>query len=219
MASLAALVAGLAGSVQGAAVGSSAISGDVAELAASIALHGLSLAVASEVVGATALVACSRTRAVGEASTTIAADETTTAHGSTTAHTRIAGVGASTSQMAGLAAVVASATGGSAAQAESRAVGLDMAQSLAVVALLRLSRARERAAVGLVARLLAVVAKALSRGANLGVVANVATLVASTTRERRHCDNVFRSCEKNLERFSLVVSTTATTTATSTSES
>lgn len=193
MASLAALVAGLAGSVQGAAVGSSAISGDVAELAASIALHGLSLAVASEVVGATALVACSRTRAVGEASTTIAADETTTAHGSTTAHTRIAGVGASTSQMAGLAAVVASATGGSAAQAESRAVGLDMAQSLAVVALLRLSRARERAAVGLVARLLAVVAKALSRGANLGVVANVATLVASTTRERRHCDNVFRS--------------------------
>lgn len=53
--------------------------------------------------------------------------------------------------MAGLAAVVASATGGSAAQAESRAVGLDMAQSLAVVALLGLSRARERAAVGLVA--------------------------------------------------------------------
>lgn len=55
------------------------------------------------------------------------------------------------SQVAGLAAVVASATGGSAAQTESRAVGLDMAQSLAVVALLRLSRARKRAAVGLVA--------------------------------------------------------------------
>lgn len=214
MASLTALVAGLAGSVQGAAVRSSAIPGDVAELAASIAFHGLCLAVASEVVGATALVACSGTRAVGEASTTIAADETATAHGSTAAHTRIAGVGASTSQVAGLAAVVASATGGSAAQAESRAVGLDMAQSLAVVALLRLSRARERAAVGLVARLLAVVAKALSRGANLGVVANVATLVASTTRERRHVDNVFGSCKKNLDRFSSVVSTTATTTAT-----
>lgn len=98
MASLAALVAGLASSVQGAAVGSSAIPGDVAELAASIALHGLSLAIASEVVGATALVASSGTRAVGEASTTIAADEATTAHRSTTAHTRVAGVGASTLQ-------------------------------------------------------------------------------------------------------------------------
>lgn len=53
--------------------------------------------------------------------------------------------------MAGLAAVIASSTSGGAAQAESRAVGLDVAQSLAVVALLRLSRARERAAVGLVA--------------------------------------------------------------------
>lgn len=31
-------------------------------------------------------------------------------------------------------------------------------------------------------RLLAVVAKALSRGANLGVVANIATLVAGTAR-------------------------------------
>lgn len=96
VASLAALVAGLASSVQGAAVGSSAIPGDVAELAASIALHGLSLAIASEVVGATALVASSGTRTVGEASTTIAADEATTAHRSTTAHTRVAGVGAST---------------------------------------------------------------------------------------------------------------------------
>lgn len=94
--SLTTLVASLTSSVQGAAVGSSAIPGDVAELAASIALHGLSLAIASEVVGATALVASSGTRAVGEASTTIAADEATTAHGSTTAHTRIAGVGAST---------------------------------------------------------------------------------------------------------------------------
>ncbi|KAL7899814.1 hypothetical protein HDV64DRAFT_218367 [Trichoderma sp. TUCIM 5745] len=96
VASLTALVASLAGSVQGAAVGSSAIPGDVAELAASVALHGLSLAVTGEVVGAAALVACSGTRAVGEATTTIAADEATTAHGSTTAHTRVAGVGAST---------------------------------------------------------------------------------------------------------------------------
>lgn len=96
VASLTALVAGLTSSVQGAAVGGSAIPGDVAELSASIALHGLSLAVTSEVVGATALVARSGTRAVGEATTTIAADEATTAHGSTTAHTTIARVGAST---------------------------------------------------------------------------------------------------------------------------
>lgn len=49
-----------------------------------------------------------------------------------------------------MTAVVASTASGGAAQAESRAVGLDMAQSLAVVALLRLSRARKRAAVRLV---------------------------------------------------------------------
>lgn len=53
--------------------------------------------------------------------------------------------------MAGLTAVVAATAGGSAAQTESRAVGLDVAQSLAVVALLGLGRARKRAAVGLVA--------------------------------------------------------------------
>lgn len=38
-----------------------------------------------------------------------------------------------------------------------------------------------------------VVAKALSRGANLGVVANVATLVASSSRERRHDDEIVYS--------------------------
>lgn len=53
--------------------------------------------------------------------------------------------------MSRLATVIAAAAGGSAAQAESRAVGLDMSKSLAVVALLRLSRARKGAAVGLVA--------------------------------------------------------------------
>ena len=36
--------------------------------------------------------------------------------------------------------------------------------------------------------LLAVVAKALGRGANLGVVANIATLVAGTARQGRHGD-------------------------------
>jgi hypothetical protein len=44
------------------------------------------------------------------------------------------------------------------------------------------------ALVRLVTGLLAVVAEALRRGANLSVVADVAALVASTTRERRHFD-------------------------------
>lgn len=57
--------------------------------------------------------------------------------------------------MTGLAAVVAASAGTSAAQAQSRAISLDMAKTLAVVALLSLSGARQRAAVGLVAGLLA----------------------------------------------------------------
>jgi hypothetical protein len=55
------------------------------------------------------------------------------------------------SQVAGLTTVIAATAGSGAAQAEGRAIGLDMSQSLAVIALLRLSRARKRAAVGLVA--------------------------------------------------------------------
>ena len=57
--------------------------------------------------------------------------------------------------MTGLAAAVAASAGRVSGQAEGRAVGLNMAEALAVVALLSLSSARERAAVGLVARLLA----------------------------------------------------------------
>lgn len=57
VAGLAALVAGLAGRVKGTTVGSRAVARDVAELAASIALHRLRLAVASEVVRTAALVA------------------------------------------------------------------------------------------------------------------------------------------------------------------
>jgi len=109
--------------------------------------------------------------------------------------------------MARLAAVVAAAaTRGTAAQTECRAVGLNMTETLAVVALLGLSGAWQRAAVRLVARLLAyqsasvhelrkvlqekavhtVVAKTLGGRAHLGVVADIATLVARATREGRH---------------------------------
>ncbi len=91
--------------------------------------------------------------------------------------------------MAGLAAVVAATGSSVAGQAESRTVGLDVTKTLAVVALLGLGGARKRAAVRLVARLLTVVAKALRGGADLGIMTDVATLVASTTRERRHDDD------------------------------
>ena len=63
--------------------------------------------------------------------------------------------GGTHSQVTGLAAVIASTTGASAAQTESRAVSLNVAETLAMVALLGFSGTRERAAIGLVARLLA----------------------------------------------------------------
>lgn len=94
VAGLAALVAGLAGSVERAAVRSRAIAGDVAELAASVALHGLSLAVACEMVGSAALVAGSGTSTANEATTAETA-ETATANGDATlGHTASGGVGA-----------------------------------------------------------------------------------------------------------------------------
>jgi hypothetical protein len=188
--SLTALVAGLSSGVERATVGSSAVSGDVTELAAGVALHSLSLAVTSKVVGTTALVASGRARTTSKPTSAVATGEATTAHGSTTAHgARANGVRASASKVTGLATVIATTAGTSTAQAEGRAVGLDVAKTLAVVALLGLSGSGKRASVGLVARLLAVVAEALGRGANLSVMANIATLVASTSRERRHFED------------------------------
>lgn len=180
--SLAALVASLAGRVEGTTIGSGAIPGDVAELAACVALHGLSLAVAGEMVGATTLVACS-SAGTGEASTAEARAAVATTHNRTaTAHGRHTGdagdarhtgnavhtgngdtSGGRTGarQVARLATVIATAAGTGARQAQGGAVSLHMAEALAVVALLCLSSARQRALVGLMAWLLAVVAKAL----------------------------------------------------------
>lgn len=186
MAGLAALVAGLAGSVEGAAVGSGAIAGDVAELAAGIALHGLSLAVASKVVRATALIAGSRASTASE-TTTAEAAEAATANGGTTGKA-VGRVGTGTHVVAGLAAVVAAAGRTGTADAESRAVSLNMAETLAVVALLGLGAARKRAFAGLVVGLLAVVAESVGGRAGLSVVAKLTTLVARATREGRHCD-------------------------------
>jgi hypothetical protein len=63
---LAAAVAGLAGTVQWTAVGRRAVPRDVPELAASVAFHGLCLAVTSKVVGAATFVAGRGTVAAGE---------------------------------------------------------------------------------------------------------------------------------------------------------
>lgn len=156
VASLTAPVAGLASGVERAAVRSRAVTGDVTELAASVALHGLSLAVASEVVRATALVAAG-SAATGEA-TAAAGKATSEGSTSTTANggngsgtgSRAAPLlscqslwltgfkhGISTyGKVARLAARVAATVGGTTADAEGRAVSLDVAKTLAVVALL-----------------------------------------------------------------------------------
>lgn len=187
--SLTTLVASLSSGVQGATVGGGAVAGNVTELATRVALHGLSLAIAGKVVRTTALVASSRARTAGETTTAAIGTRVATAagDGSTSAQsTGTNGVGAGASQVAGLAAVIAASTGASSTEPQSWAVSLDVAKTLTVVALLGLGGAGKGAAVGLVARLLAVVAKTLSRRTDLGVVANVATLVASSAREGRH---------------------------------
>jgi len=79
VAGLTALVAGLAGSAEGTAIGRGAVAGDVTELAASVALHGLGLAVTSEVVGTTALVASGYSSARTAIAAAAMSTETTTA--------------------------------------------------------------------------------------------------------------------------------------------
>lgn len=160
------------------------------ELAASVALHGLSLAVASKVVGSTTLVARSRTGTTNEAATASgvsAISATASSNRAATAHVDTCRVRASTSQVARLAAVVAATAARTAtAQTEGWAVCLDMAKTLAVIALLGLGSARQRASIRLVAGLLAVVAETLSGRAHLGVVADIAAFIARATGERRH---------------------------------
>lgn len=81
MSDLAAAVAGLATlTVERATVGSSAVTGDVAELTAGVALHALSLAIARVVVRATTLVAG---RSAGQATAIAATEAATTAAEST----------------------------------------------------------------------------------------------------------------------------------------
>jgi hypothetical protein len=91
--------------------------------------------------------------------------------------------------VAGLVAVVAAAVG-TAVQAQGGAVSLDVAEALAVVALLGLGGTGQRAGARLVAGLLAVVAETLGGRADLSIVANSATLVACATRQHHSGDNL-----------------------------
>lgn len=91
MTGLGALVADLAGGAEGTAVGGSAVTGDVAQLAAGVALHGLGLAVTGKVVGATTLVAG---RGAGETAKAAAAALEATAGSGGTASTGGSGAGA-----------------------------------------------------------------------------------------------------------------------------
>lgn len=80
------------------------------------------------------------------------------------------------------------AAAGGTSKAESWAIGLDVANARARVALLGLSGAWQWAAVGLVSWLLAVVAETLSGRALVGGVANLATFVAGAAGEVGHCE-------------------------------
>lgn len=105
------------------------------QLAAGIALHGLSLAIPGKVVGTTALVAGGRSRTASETSPEASAVPTPRGSGSTS-HTST-GVGAVAGQVTGQATAVAASAGASSAQTKGRAVSLDVSKTLAVVALLR----------------------------------------------------------------------------------
>ena len=159
VASLAALVAGLACSVERAAIWCGAVTADVAELAACEALQCLSLAIPSKVVALTALVAGGWARALLESSTWSESTLESTARGECSA-TNSWCCAAVTGEMAWETTGVATTSGSS--KAKGWAVGLDVSNARARVALLCLSGAWERAAVRFVSRLLAVVAETLS---------------------------------------------------------
>lgn len=98
------------------------------ELSTSVALHGLSLAVPSKMVGSTALIAGGRSGAASEsASASKATAISAAADRSAASHSYTGRVGAGASEVARLATVVATAVATSAAQAQSRAVSLNVA--------------------------------------------------------------------------------------------
>lgn len=179
---LAAAVAGLAGRVQGTAVGGGAVARDVTELATGVTLHGLRLAVAGVVVRTAALVASGLTGSAGVEATASVSEAAAAGHWTTRTESGLDSRGrrAVAGQVTGQVAVVAASTGGATAQAEGRAVSLNMANALAVVTLLRLGGAGEGAIARLVVWLLAVVAETLRRRTPVRLVTELTALVART---------------------------------------
>ncbi|KAF1946805.1 hypothetical protein EJ02DRAFT_196978 [Clathrospora elynae] len=140
VAGFAATVAGLTSGVERAAVGRSAVTGDVTcqqsvnrlriiiciltKLAAGVALHGLSLAIAGEMVRSAALVAGGRAGTASESAPEAAsAANATTGRTRATAHSR---VGAIAGEVTSKTAAIATSAGASSAQAQGRAVSLDV---------------------------------------------------------------------------------------------
>lgn len=126
VASLATAIAGLASSVERAAVGCSAVTGNMAQFATGVTLHCLSLAISGEVVWSTALVAGSRTRATSKGAPSGKSTKSATGRtGSSTSHASSgAGIGAVAGQVASQTTAIASSAGSSSAQAQSRAISL-----------------------------------------------------------------------------------------------
>lgn len=119
--SLAASVAGLTGRVQWAAVGSGAVTADVTQLSASVALDRCRLAITSKVVWSTTLVASG---SPGTASESTAAAESTTRGTSSTTASDPWCVCAVPGKMARKTTRVATSARACAAQAQRRAVCL-----------------------------------------------------------------------------------------------
>jgi len=147
VASLTALVASFASSVEWAAIRGRTVTRDVTEFTTSIALHGLCLTISSEVVWSATFVACCRSRAPSKSaswykSTLKASTRSTNTTAGTEDRSGTGWVWARTRQVSWLTTVVASPACTGSAQAQSWAVCLNMTKSLAVVALLSLGSSR-----------------------------------------------------------------------------
>lgn len=183
MSGLTALVAGLASSAEWSAIWRSAVTANVAELAAGEALQSLSLAVSGEVVALTALVAGGWAWSSDESSAWGKSSLESTAWSEST--TASAWWGGAVAGKVSLKAARVAASSGS-GKTEGWAIGLDVSNAGAGVALLCLGGAWQWAAVGLVSWLLAVVAETLSGGALVGGVSDLATFVAGAAGEGGH---------------------------------
>jgi len=125
MAGLATLVTDFSSRVEGATVRRGAVPGNMAQLPACVALHGLRLAVTCIVIWPTALVACC-SPVVADHSSSEAATISTTRSTSTTNIGLGIRVWAIASQVTNLATSIAATAGSTTVEAKSRAICLDV---------------------------------------------------------------------------------------------